>query len=379
MNVLALTEGPNHVCCRYRLEAFSWALAERGLLLTASPLRRGLLARVGQLRAASRADVVILQRKCLPIWQLAVLRRAARRLIYDVDDAVYQRDSYSRKGPRSRQRLLRFWATVRAADAVTVGNDYLSDYTSAYVEPDRVHVIPTCVEPRWYRLARHRRVGPATQLTWIGQHSNLPSLQRAVPQLGAAAQRLPGLRLRLICDRSVDLAGLRVVPRRWSSATEAAELAQGDIGVAWLPDDSWSQGKCGLKVLQYMAAGLPVVANPVGMNAQMIRHGRTGFLASTPSQWAEAIARLALDPALRRRMGAAGRRLVERQFSVAGWGPRFAEAVETAAGGSLQTPRRQWAEDRRDGIRCLSEDCACAPEQLDLLPAADGMDGAPRK
>ncbi len=333
MKVLALTEGPDHVCCRYRIEAFACALAERGLTLDVRPLRSGLLARTGQLCAAGRAGLVILQRRCLPIWQLALLRRAARRLIYDVDDAVFQRDSYSPKGAESWQRLLRFWATVRTADAITVGNDHLKQYTSAYVEPERVHVIPTCVEPRSYRPADHCRVGSRVQLTWIGQGSNLPSLDRAGAHLAAAAERLPGLRLRLICDRTVEIPPLRVVPRRWSSATEAAELAGGDIGINWLPDDSWSRGKCGLKVLQYMAAGLPVVANPVGMNRQMVLHGRTGLLASTPRQWAEAIARLAADPELRRKMGAAGRRLLQQQYSVACWGPRFADVVAAVAGG----------------------------------------------
>jgi glycosyltransferase involved in cell wall biosynthesis len=108
-------------------------------------------------------------------------------------------------------------------------------------------------------------------------------------------------------------------------------VAGGDIGINWLPDDDWSRGKCGLRVLQYMAAGLPVVANPVGMNREMVVDGRTGFLASTPGQWADAVARLAADPALRRRMGAEGRRLVQKRFSVEVWGSVFAEMVAQIA------------------------------------------------
>src|SRR5205807_6528705 len=136
-------------------------------------------------------------------------------------------------------------------------------------------------------------------------------LNFAEPMLAAAATALPGLELRVICNRFPQLEGIRVVPRQWSMATEAAEVADADIGVSWLPDDPWSLGKCGLKVLQYMAAGLPVVANPVGVQAEIVRDGDTGFLAETPAQWVEAIGRLAGDPHLRVRMGRAARQRVE--------------------------------------------------------------------
>ncbi|HUT12839.1 MAG TPA: glycosyltransferase family 4 protein [Thermoguttaceae bacterium] len=368
MKVLALIQGPDHVCYRYRIEALAWAVAERGLYLEAAPLRKGAIARVRQFLAARQADVVILQRRLLPIWQLALLRRFVPRLIYDVDDAVFQRDSYNPKGPESRVRMARFWATVHTADAVIVGNDYLRERTAAFVEPHRVRVIPTCIEPKLYQPASHRRTGSRTRLVWIGQHSTLASLQCAQKHLAAAARRLPGLELRLICDRSVDLSSLRVTLRRWSIQGEAAELAEGDIGINWLPDDSWSPGKCGLKVLQYMAAGLPVVANPVGMNCRMVIDGQTGFLASTPGQWAEAVARLAADPELRRTMGAAGRRLIERQYSVSDWGPRLAEVVAAVASDERTLPEeyRRENQPRRSQVDALPS-APCVPDEGPLL------------
>jgi len=326
MKILAFTEAPNHVCARYRIEPFAWDLAQRGLLLEVWPLRRGP-ARLVQLRAARRFGAVLLQRKLLPPWQFVLLRRAARRLVYDVDDAVFQRDSYHPKGPESWSRTARFWATVYAADTVIAGNDYLRDRVAAFVEPRKVEVVPTCVNPRWYRLAEHRRTGGAVRLAWIGSTSTLESLRRAESRLGAVSRRLPGIELRLICDRHLELDSTRVTLRPWSSATEATDLADADIGVSWLPDDGWSRGKCGLKVLQYMAAGLPVVANPVGVHRELVLDGRTGLLGDTPQQWAAAVARLAADPALRRRLGAAGRRLVERHYSVDVWGPRLADII----------------------------------------------------
>ena len=112
MKALALIECPNHVCYRYRIEAFAWALSQRGIMLDVASLEHGIVPRLRLLRAARDADVVILQRKLLPFWQLRMLRRLAPRLIYDVDDSLFQRDSYSQKGPESWGRLMSFWSTV---------------------------------------------------------------------------------------------------------------------------------------------------------------------------------------------------------------------------------------------------------------------------
>jgi hypothetical protein len=328
MKVLALTEAPNHVCYRYRIEAFAPYLAVRGWTLESLPLHPFTFQRNSQLRQAATADVVILQRRLLPLWQIRILRKFARFLIYDVDDAVFCRDSYSRKKSASWGRLAHFWATIYSADAITAGNGYLKEQASAYIGPERVHLMPTCVDPSLYPLARHTRRGGDVRLVWIGQHSTLGCLKHAQPALAAAAHEVRGIELSVICNRFPDDLGIRVAPRQWSMATEAVEVASADVGISWLPDDAWSLGKCGLKVLQYMAAGLPVVANPVGMNREMVDHGRTGFLASTPREWARAISTLAENPDLRRTMGAAARARAEGEYSVGRWGDVFASIVD---------------------------------------------------
>ncbi|HUY89593.1 MAG TPA: glycosyltransferase family 4 protein [Pirellulales bacterium] len=323
MKLLALIEGPDHVCYRYRIKAFEPALAEHGWTLEAIPLTKRSLPRIAQLRRAAAADVVVLQRKLLPLWQLRILRKAAKALIYDFDDALFHRDSYHPKGLRSWRRLARFWAAIYAADAVTAGNEFLQGQATAYVPAERVHCFPTCIAPGRYRAARHGRQGGEAKLVWIGQRSTLPSLHQAEVGLAAAAELLPGLELRVVSDVFPNLSGIRVAGRPWSAATEAEELADADIGVSWLPDDAWSRGKCGLKVLQFMAAGLPVVANPVGVHCQMVVHGETGFLARTPQEWAQAISQLAADAELRTRLGTAGRRLAEERYGVNRWAARM--------------------------------------------------------
>ena len=88
-------------------------------------------------------------------------------------------------------------------------------------------------------------------------------------------------------------------------------------------DDAWSRGKCGLKVLQYMAASLPVVTTPVGVHTEMVEHGRSGFLVTTPSEWVEALSVLSSDRDLARAMGRRGREIVEEKYSVEHWAPRL--------------------------------------------------------
>ncbi len=347
MKVLALIESADHVCFRYRLNAMAWALAAEGLFLEAIPLGKGW-SRIASLVQCSRFDIVVLQRKLLPAWQLAFLRRSAKRLVYDLDDALFRRDSFSSKGQASRSRLESFRRTVQSADAVLAGNDYLAQFASAYTETGQVHHLPTCVEPRWYAAANHRRSGSLARLVWIGQPSMLPSLLAMNEHLAAVARSLPQITLRVVCDRLPETAVENTELRPWSSATEARELSACDIGLSWLCDDLWSLGKCGLKVLQYMAAGLPVVANPVGVHAKLVVHGETGLLASTPAEWSEAIALLANNPGLRRRMGAAARSRIEQDYSVAVWGPRLAALLKQLVGNQ---PQNQKATSQPTGLR----------------------------
>ena len=287
--------------------------------------------RLRAFRKAAAADVVVLLRKLLPIWQLLLLRKQAKSLVFDLDDAVYLRDSNASKPAYSRLRLGRYWATLEAADLVTCGNQHLVETAAAYTRGAKVQHCPTCVDPQRYPLAAHRNTGSDCRLVWIGSRATLPSLHDAREQLAEATRALPGLKLVAICDRSALALPILVQPRGWSAATEARDLAAADIGLAWLPEHPFSDGKCGLKVLQYMAAGLPVVANPGGVHSAIVRHGETGWLVRTPGEFAAAVSRLAADPELRRRMGQAGRQRVERHYSVSSWDPHVAASLDAAA------------------------------------------------
>jgi glycosyltransferase involved in cell wall biosynthesis len=326
VRLVALAESESHVCCRYRLAAFRGALAAAGHTLDVRALPASLLGRLQLGRDLTSYDAVILQRKLLPRWAVALLRRRARRLLFDFDDAVWLRDSYSPKGFDDPKRAARFRATVAACDLVIAGNEFLAAEARKFAPADRVRVVPTCVDVSRYAVAAHAGAGPF-RLVWVGSSSTLQGLERFAPTLAAIGRALPGTRLKLVCDRFAEFPGLTVERCAWDEATEAAEIAAADVGIGWVPDDPWSRGKCGLKVLQYQAAGLPVVANAVGVQADFVRDGETGFLATTSDEWVNAARALAADAPLRARLGAAGRRQVEERFSVEAGGKLWVEAL----------------------------------------------------
>jgi len=316
VHVIALVDSTHHVCCRYRLRAFRDEFARGGHSMETRALPTTWYGRFCIGADLGHADVVVLQRKLLPGWQRRLLRRSVRRLIFDFDDAIFGRDSYSDREFDSPHRWRRFAATVRRCDAVICGNDWLRERAIEAGARGSATVIPTCVDPNLYPRSMHGSADGAVRLAWIGSASTLQGIERIRPTMEAVGQAVSNVRLRMICDRFLRFDGLPVEQCVWDPATEAMALAGADIGLSWTPDDEWSRGKCGLKILQYMAAGLQVIANPVGVQAEIVEHGVTGLHAETPEEWVAAVRTLAADAALRRRMGAAARERIERDFNI---------------------------------------------------------------
>ncbi|MFO0937914.1 MAG: glycosyltransferase family 4 protein [Gemmataceae bacterium] len=331
MKLIGLVESENHVCCRYRLSAFRPMLAQAGHSLELVSIPSHPIARLRLFCSLTRYDAVVVQRKLLGRLSVSLLRRYAHRLIFDLDDAIWLRDSYHPKGIDSRKKLRRFESICRASDLVIAGNDHLARFANRFAT-DRVETIPTCVDPSRYPLALHRSETPS--LVWVGSASTLQGLGQIRETLDAVGRAVPGLRLKLICDKPLALNSLPVDFVPWNEATETSEIAASDVGIAWMPDDEWSRGKCGLKVLQYLAAGVPVIANRVGVHTTMIRNGQNGYLADSPQEWIEAVQSLLVDLERRRKMGLAGRAFVDFEYSTTEGSRRWNAALELLSSAS---------------------------------------------
>lgn len=332
MKVLFLTEGRNVPAARFRAEQFLPGLRGHGIEGTLSRAWPDkyylpawhknrffgrlaaalflLLKFADRLAAVLRApfyDAVFLQRDLLPWPDLplleSLLRRLSRRLIFDFDDAVYL------FAPEKTAAL------ARMSDAVIAGNGHLRNY--ALKHRPSAELIPTCVDTARYTPGPGGRKGIVT-IGWMGTSSGLPHLAAAADGL-AGVLKAGGAELLIVSDAPPAppfLSGPGVRFRKWSAETELDDLRSFDIGIMPLPDDEFSRGKCGFKLLLYMSCGVPVVASPVGANREIVRDGENGFLAASGAEWLEKLAALVKDAGLRRGFGAAGRRTVEAGYSV---------------------------------------------------------------
>lgn len=339
IKVLALTRyGRLAASSRYRLIQFLPALAAAEIDVTVKPLFgnwyvRSLvdgqrpseakiigayLMRVLTLLGKQKPDVLWIERELLPWmpWMLEhLLLRHRTPTILDLDDSVYHR--YDLHPSRVIRKFLgrRIDRAMAAATVVTCGNPTIA--ARAHESgARRIVELPTVIDlSRYPSEPVERPVGNIFTIGWIGSPQNSPYLEvlRApLTQLAAEGQ----IRILVVGGRPDALKGLPVEFRPWSEETEVTALCDMDVGIMPLPDLPFERGKCGLKLLQYMAAWKPAIASPVGINTHIIDGDISGFLAGGPDEWLSAFRRLRDNPALRRSMGTSGRRHVEREYSM---------------------------------------------------------------
>lgn len=281
--------------------------------------------------ASDRPRRLLLHREASPLSRGALERRLLESSdfgVYDFDDALQW--DWGGLGGSPLRRLApkapKAHAAVRNAQRVIAGNAVLADWASQYSRD--VVVIPSCVSPAAYRAKVDYRVADPPRLGWVGSRDNEIYLELIAPAL-LEIHRRTGSRLTLLGTVDARLGELEVLVDRvkWTEAAQHDALATFDVGLAPLPDEPYTRGKCGYKLLQYGAAGVPSVASPVGVNETILAELRMPA-ARDAGEWVAAILDLLLMPAVdRAALGGRAREVVQERYSYDVWLPHWKEAV----------------------------------------------------
>ncbi|MCP4504945.1 MAG: glycosyltransferase family 4 protein [Fuerstiella sp.] len=254
-------------------------------------------------------DIVFIDREIFDNTTTAAeerFKRCCRRLVLDLDDAVFLRH------PQKFDRLLNM------ADLVICGNRFLIEKVRPNNE--RTLLIPTCVDMVDYEM-RNASDGGRPVVGWMGTTGNLKYIDVVAEALRTLAREVEFEFRVVVPDISplsdINLDGVNVVHEPWQPQTEVKQIQAFDIGLMPLfPDQEWDVYKCGLKLIQYLAVGVPGIAAPVGVNVEIIDENRNGFVAQETVEWCQALRTLLKDSHMCQTMGERGRLAVTERYSI---------------------------------------------------------------
>lgn len=288
-----------------------------------APIVLAYLKRLRDLLSARRYDILWIEKEIfpwLPAWAETLLSRSGAKLVTDYDDAVFHRYDQNDSGIIRLLLSEKISAVMRTSKLALCGNDYLMEYATRS-GCGRVELLPSVVDLDHYPV-RPKGLDSTFTVGWVGSPVTFRYIKAIVPALQNLSQSGP-IRFVAVGAEAPAMPGVPTLSRPWAENHEAIDLADVDVGVMPLDDSPFERGKCGYKLIQYMACGIPTVASPVGANRKIVRPEENGFWATTTEEWIAALNRLRSDASLRSRLGQNGRGLVEKEYSVQAQAPRL--------------------------------------------------------
>ena len=284
----------------------SWEMRVNAELRRANLLRNFIVA--------GKYDAIVIGRE-LPNL-IGFLKTRNPRLIFDLDDAIYLGSSRKAVAQLASQ-----------AAVVVAGNSTLANAVSEWT--NSIKVIPTVVDASVYRTVPPAANGGRLRVGWMGSDYSIRETLFPYLDMLSGLQREIGFEFVIVSGPRPILptSDMRYRFVAWSPGVETKIAELFDVGIMPLMDNPLQRAKCGAKLIQYMAAGLPVIASPIGVNCSIVTPGLNGFLAGDGEAWSSALRQLAADTALRRRLGAAGRARVETDYSIERWLPVWLELL----------------------------------------------------
>lgn len=274
---------------------------------------------------AARFDLVFLQRTTFPFGMERLLRAVNSNIIFDIDDSVYTPDKEEHgligwfKRYTKKKEVI---SILRVSRCAIAENNHIKNFIQDYCK--KVYLITGPIDSVKNFAKENKSDSEEITIGWIGSPSTTPYLRTIDKALRELAKRHK-IKLRLIGASAYSVEGVKVESIRWREDTEVPELHKFDIGVMSMPDNEWTRGKVGCKMLQYMANAIPAVVSFTPTTAEIIEDGVNGFLANSEEEWINKLSLLIENPGLMEKIGRAGRETVEQRFAVKANIPRYLE------------------------------------------------------
>lgn len=280
-------------------------------------LLKGVWRRLKDVWRASDFDIVFIYREAFMTGTVLfekMLKRSGAKLIYDFDDAIWNHDvSIANRALGWLKRPGKTNDIIALSDIVIVGNQYLATH-AAFFNP-RVVIIPSTINLEYYRVPEKRETNVVV-IGWSGSLTTIEHFKPIIPVLKRIKEKYgEKVAFRVFGIEDYELRELNIKGIGWTPQNEVEQIAAFDIGIMPLPDNRWTRGKCGMKGLQYMALEVPAIMSAVGVNKDIVQDGVNGFLAANEKEWVEKISWLVEDKVLRERLGKAGRKTIEEEYS----------------------------------------------------------------
>lgn len=297
-----------------------------------APMMQSYFRRFRQLLTTGQYDLVWIEKELFPMLPAWAERYLVRKpYVVDYDDATFHFYDQHPKGIVRRLMGRKIDVVMKNAALVVAGNDYLAQ-RAKQAGAKRVENIPTVIDLEKYPYEQNSSQNdtPFT-IGWIGSPATAKYLKMIQPALKLFCDSHSDVQIMLIGAGDIDLSDLPIQNVAWMEDTEVANVQQMDVGIMPLPDDHWERGKCGYKLIQYMACGKPVIASPVGVNQEIVKEGVNGFLAQNTEEWVAAFKTLYEDVSLRGHMGGSSRKIVEGRYCLQVTAPKLSELLQSAS------------------------------------------------
>ena len=286
---------------------------------------KGYLRRIGHLFQSIKADYVFIHREATPLgppifeWVLAKVFR--KKIIFEYDDAIWipggEKISRVKKWVKATWKIKYI---IKWSFKVAAGNNFLCDYARQF--NSSVFLLPTVVDTEnGHYKQRDQNEANRIVVGWTGTHTtlhNLEVIEGVIPELKGEIE----FDFLIISNRPPDF-NFDFIYKQWELKSEQEDLLKMHIGIMPLKQGPWFEGKCGFKLIQYHACGIPAVASPVGVNGLITLHNETGFIAHDKNEWKNYLKKLIADASLRSKMSVAARRHIEKEYSLHSLFPAF--------------------------------------------------------